>query len=590
MQLQPQLEKAVRAEIAYCKNLVTEQAGKPIAELRKEGLCLEPAKVEEIRSDSRGYMLTIRTSYVIPATYFRRGARVHIQFSDQVLEGSIFEVDAYTIQVVIHSDTPGTETGASVRVDFIPDDRTLRCLEYGVHFLLEKEELQQFENALCGPVDYSGTVEHPDLNLGQQAAIHRILNTPDVAVIQGPPGTGKTHTLSVAIELLIGAGKRILVSAPSNTAVDNLARTCLQRGLPILRIGNEEKIADDLLPFSLDEQLLRSKHGSGLDSMRQQLTKWQQIADRHIRNYTSEAAEEKRNARKEVNQLRKEIRQEEKALERLILEQSNIICGTPVALFNVLQKQDQFDTVMIDEAGQCMSPLVWLLAVFADKLILCGDPQQLPPVVLSNEAKLLGLGTSILEASYQLHPPLMLETQYRMAEPISTLISQLFYGGKLAGIPGKHGSLTFLDTAGYDAVEQTDDMSGSYSNPTEVKLVEQLLYENQLTPENTVIIAPYSAQIELLRKALPQWSISTIDSIQGQEQENVLVSLVRSNEDGTIGFLKDYRRTNVALSRTQNNCWIIGDSATLSTDRFYAELFDLIEQHGTYRSAWEFSL
>lgn len=589
MKLQPNLEKAVAAEINYSRTFALEQAKRPIAELRKEGLAIEPAKVIELVRTLKGTLVSFQTSYAINTSYFKKGARLRFVSNDESQDGIIYELDANQL-TAFFSDIENLELGDSIRLDFVPDDRTLRCLELGLQFLKEKHELAHLEKLLHEPTTEPKALPHPDLNESQALALGAILSDEKVVTIQGPPGTGKTHTLALAIELLVKQGKRVLICAPSNTAVDNLARKLIALDLDLVRVGNGEKVHEAIKPYYLDELCSSKNYGSSIVHMQQQLKKAEQVANRHIRNYTAEAANEKREARKELRELQRAIRTESQAVEQLILGKSKIIAGTPVGIFNTLTKNESFDVLLVDEAGQCLSPLVWLVAVFGKKLVLCGDPQQLPPTILSPEAQKLGLGVSLLEASYNVHAPILLREQYRMADPISSIISKEFYSGQLVNCSAySTGQLCFIDTAGYDAMEEQDEISGSYSNPGELKIMEALIMEQKLSPLDTVLITPYNGQISLLESAFKGWHISTIDAIQGQEKKNVIISMVRSNESGNIGFLADYRRMNVAISRTQENCFLIGDSATLASDSFYNGLLQEIEIYGTYRSAWEFA-
>jgi superfamily I DNA and/or RNA helicase len=587
--LQPNIEKALAAEIQYSKEFQRNQMNRSTSELRKEGWCLDPCNIKECSEGNRSAILTIGTSYIINTTYFKRGASVQINQSGKKIVGRIFDINAYDLTVSANEIPDDFDLYGPIEVFYVPDDRTLHCMELGLKFLREKKELHHFQSAFEANEIVSKNHSDHRLNESQELVVSNILSASITTVVQGPPGTGKTHTLAVAIEQLVQSGKRVLISAPSNTAVDNLCRACIRLGIQPLRVGNEEKIAPDILPYSLDEIMSTNAHAKAIESMRQQLKKFEQVANKQIRNYTQEAAQEKRNARKEMRALRSEIRQQIQGVERLLLEKSTVIAGTPVGLFNALQPHDLFDVLILDEAGQCMSPLNWLIAVFAKKMVLCGDPQQLPPTVLSQEAKMLGLGESLLEAICRTHSPLLLNEQYRMELPIGPIVSALFYNNEVwSNHMSDTGNFTFIDTAGYDAREFEDEASGSISNPGEVDLIKKIIQDYEFPLNSTVVITPYNAQLEELRKTFPTWHVSTIDSIQGQEKDHVIISMVRSNEEGNIGFLNDYRRTNVAISRAKKTCILIGDSSTLAADKFYAHCLEIIEQRGIYRSAWEF--
>ena len=253
------------------------------------------------------------------------------------------------------------------------------------------------------------------------------------------------------------------------------------------------------------------------------------------------------------------------------------------------EKKFLTDLVIIDEAGQCLEPLAWLAASFGKRLVLCGDPQQLPPTVFSQKAKQLGLEKSLLERAMQFFPSILLDTQYRMSPEIVSSINPFFYDNQLQTFhTDRSGELRFVDMAGFGDGEQEDESSGSIFNSDEAATVKRITEVLSIPPVNTIILSPYNAQLGLLKIALPGFRISTIDSVQGQEEDTIIISLTRSNFDQSIGFLKDYRRTNVAISRARTQCVIIGDSATLGNDPFYKQLLDFIEANGIYQSAWEY--
>lgn len=590
MSIHPHLEQAVQEEISYSRALAAENLKASPNELRKQGLSLFPCEIAEIRSGIDGDFYQLETSFVINNAFFRRGASVLFYIENKSYKARIVELNAYSLLLFCKEDLEGNVRENPVRVDFIPDDRTLECMQLGLRFLKEHKHLQEFERSFQTEKETSASFEHPTLNLSQQRAVGAILSSDPTVVIQGPPGTGKTHTLSIAIEELVKHGKKVLVTAPSNTAVDNLCKKIAAAKISLLRVGNEEKVAPEIMPYTIDTYLDSGKAAQYGQSLKKQIQKAEQIANRHIRNYTKEAADEKRAARKELRELQKELRKLAHDSEEQLIESSSVVAGTPVGLFNELSKNHSFDVVIMDEAGQALAPLTWLTASFGKKLVLCGDPQQLPPVVLSSKAIQLGLNKSLLETVTEFQHPILLNEQYRMSPEIVSVINPYFYRGLLqtaAGIPA--GQIQFIDMAGFGEGEIQNETTGSFENEDEIRIIQKLIESESLDPKRTVILAPYSAQIARLEKELGSaWKVSTIDAIQGQEQENILISFTRSNPDGIIGFLSDYRRTNVAISRAKRACYLIGDSATLGNDPFYSELLNEIEQFGIYRSAWEF--
>lgn len=591
MSIHPQLEQAVKEEISYSQHLAAENLKVSPNELRKQGLSLFPCDVSDIRSGIDGDFYQLETSFVINNAFFKRGVTVLLYVDNKSYKARIVEINAYSLLLFCKEEMEGNPKENPVRVDFTPDDRTLECMQFGLRFLRDQKHLQEMESSFLTEKE-NQLFEHKTLNLSQQRAVGAILSNELTTVIQGPPGTGKTHTLAIAIEELVKRGKKVLITAPSNTAVDNLCRKIAASGISLLRVGNNEKVASEIMPFTIDAYLDSGKTAQYGQSLKKQIQKTEQIANRHIRNYTKEAADERRTARRELRELQKELRKLAHDSEQQLIDSSSVIAGTPVGLFNQLSKNHSFDVVIMDEAGQSLAPLTWLVASFGKKLVLCGDPQQLPPVVLSNKAMELGLNKSLLETVSQLQEPLLLNEQYRMSPEIVSVINPYFYQNQLqtaVGIPS--GQIQFIDMAGFGNGETEHETSGSFENWDEIQVMRKLLESESLDPKRTVILAPYSAQIARLQKELgSEWKVSTIDAIQGQEEENIVVSFTRSNPDGIIGFLKDYRRTNVAISRAKRACYLLGDSATLGNDPFYSELLHEIEQNGVYRSAWEFDL
>jgi ATP-dependent RNA/DNA helicase IGHMBP2 len=266
-----------------------------------------------------------------------------------------------------------------------------------------------------------------------------------------------------------------------------------------------------------------------------------------------------------------------------------------VGLYDANLHDLRFQTLVIDEAGQCIEPLAWCIFPLAEKIVLGGDHWQLPPTVLSHEAAKLGYNRSILEIAIDHVPAVyLLNTQYRMRPSIAGFSSNYFYKDLLKTAPhlqntGAH--ISFIDTAGSGYNETYGPGGNSLQNEGELSIVQKLLSTESLDPLRTAFISPYSGQVAAAREVLPkELRTSTIDSFQGQEKEIIIVSLVRSNDDGDIGFLKDYRRMNVAITRAKEQLFVIGDSATIGADAFYNAFLTYIEHSGTYRTVWEFEM
>lgn len=585
-----QLHQAVISEKKELNDTHEKQQNLTPVEQRKLGILLFPISILSQEIVGSITVVGFQTSYAINETYFRKGCAIRCVQGGWSEEGRLRELDYNTGTFSLMTDDIPNLRDEPVTIHFLPDDKTMRCTELGCKLMNEHPQVEAFltflERKQSSP---AAKFEHSILNDQQQAAVGQILGTDPVVLIQGPPGTGKTLTLSIGIQQLIERGKKIIISAPSNTAVDNLCHLLLESSIPLLRLGNEEKMSDRVTPYTLDGYLENGSDKKLLDHLKSSLRKAENTANKHIRNYTKEAGDEKRDARKECSTLRKEIRKVGQDAKKHLLESIPVIAGTPVGLFNELPKTFLTDVVIIDEAGQCIEPLAWLTASFGSRLILCGDPQQLPPTVFSQKAKQLGLEKSLLERAMHFFPSILLDTQYRMAPEIVNSINPFFYENQLRTFhTERKGEIRFVDMAGFGEGEQQDESSGSIYNTDEVTTVKRITEVLSIKPSTTIILSPYNAQLGLLKLALPGFKIATIDSVQGQEEDTILISLTRSNGDQNIGFLKDYRRTNVAISRARFQCVIVGDSSTLGNDSFYQELLDFIEENGVYQSAWEY--
>jgi superfamily I DNA and/or RNA helicase len=413
--------------------------------------------------------------------------------------------------------------------------------------------------------------------------------------VHGPPGTVKTTTLIEAIIQLVKAGEKILVSAPSNTAVDNIAKGLLLQGVALLRVGNTSKVDAVIFPYTPEGKLSNSKQLKEIKQLKIRAEEFRKMALKYKRSFGKAEREQRNLLFKEVKSIRAEIKKLQAYNEEKLFEAAAVIAGTPVGLYDSNISHLKFNTLVIDEAGQCIEPLAWCIFPLAQKIVLAGDHWQLPPTVLSNDAARLGLNQSILETAItKLNTVFLLNTQYRMREAIAGFSSNYFYKGLLLtaahlGNAGVH--VTFIDTAGSGYNEERGPDGSSLQNEGELQTVKKIIESTPLDPSATAFISPYSGQVAAAKDVLPAaLRISTIDSFQGQEKENIIVSLVRSNDDGDIGFLKDYRRMNVAITRAKEQLFVIGDSATIGADNFYNAFLTYVEKYGSYRTVWEFEL
>ena len=433
------------------------------------------------------------------------------------------------------------------------------------------------------------------LNESQQKAVAAITQKEQLTIVHGPPGTGKTTTLVEAIQQLVADRQKIMVSAPSNAAVDNICKGLLSKGIKLLRVGNSGKVDEAVFPYTPEGKLLNSKLQKDIRQLKLRAEEFRRMALKYKRSFGKAEREQRNLLFNEVKSIRTEIKQLQQYNEEKLLLEADVIAGTPIGLYDAGLQKIQFDQLIIDEAGQCIEPLAWCIFPYAPKIVLAGDHWQLPPTVLSHAAMQAGFNKSILEIaikhSQHIH---LLNIQYRMKPVIAGFSSDYFYKGLLQTAPHLLNSsthLTFIDTAGSGFNEKRGPDGMSLQNEGELNIIQQLLQTGEFIAGQSAFISPYSGQVLAAKDVLPgQMRISTIDSFQGQEKENIFLSLVRSNDDCEIGFLKDYRRMNVAITRAKEQLVVIGDSATIGADAFYQAFLNYVEQHGTYRTVWEFDM
>ncbi|MBL8056519.1 MAG: AAA family ATPase, partial [Anaerolineales bacterium] len=449
-----------------------------------------------------------------------------------------------------------------------------------------------------------------DLNASQIEAVRFALTAEDVAILHGPPGTGKTTTLVELIRQITRRGQTVLACAPSNLAVDNLLERLLAWGEPALRLGHPARVLPALREHTLD--LLVENHPE-MDLARRLTREAHALRDRAGKFRRARPAPGERQAqRQEAREMLAEARRIEGQLVDRLLDGARIICATTTGLERELLSRRVFDWCVLDEASQSTEPGAWVPLLYAQRLVLAGDHCQLPPTVISPEAAAAGFNVSLMERLLaQLGPDLArrLAVQYRMHADIMGFSAREFYADglsaapavrahRLCDLPGVAAApLTetpaeFIDTAGAGYDEAAEPDGDSRYNPAEAEVVLErvrALLAAGLPAADIAVITPYAAQARWLRAALgrPEVEIDTVDGFQGREQEAVLVSLVRSNREGEIGFLGDVRRMNVALTRARRKLIVVGDSATIAAHPFYQRLVAYFEALGAYRSVWE---
>lgn len=524
------------------------------------------------------------------------------------IKGTIGYVDDSRMKITFYLDelpdwTDEGKLGVNLLFDGKTYDEMFKAMNEVIN--VQKGRLKDLRDKLLGyesPSFYNTDKSQSDmLNASQNEALQAMLDAEDVAIIHGPPGTGKTTTLVQGIKHLTKDGKQVIVCAPSNAAVDHLTRSIAAQGMRVVRLGNLAKVEEDTTSYTLDVLLQRDKDFKQIKELKKRATELRKMGGKYKRSFGKEEAEQRKLIFREAKELNREARELESYLVERTIDHAQVITCTLIGSTHEYLKERKFAAVIIDEAGQCIEPAAWVPIVRAEKVIMAGDPFQLPPTVKSQEAAKGGLAISLLEkAVSRLKNVNLLRVQYRMNEKIMQFSNMQFYNGQLEAFEAvKHRNIDaspevveWIDTAGCGYNEEAGENNESLVNKEEAALIKRHLQSwVHLSPSTDIaVISPYRAQVEWLEaelKELENVTVNTVDSFQGQEREVVYISLVRSNENSEIGFLKDYRRMNVAMTRAMKKLVIVGDSATLGNDKFYAAFLDYIESIGSYHTAWE---
>ena len=446
-------------------------------------------------------------------------------------------------------------------------------------------------------------IRFPWLNPTQEQAVNEVLRAKDVAIVHGPPGTGKTTTLVEAINETLMRESQVMVCAQSNMAVDWISEKLVDRGINVLRIGNPTRVNDKMLGFTYERRFESHPDYPQLWAIRK--------AIRELRQHRKRGSD---SFHQKMERLKSRATELELRINAQLFGEARVIACTLVGSANKLLDGQRFNTLFIDEAAQALEAACWIPLRRVSRVILAGDHCQLPPTVKSLAALKAGLGVTLMERVTATQPSVvtLLKVQYRMNEAIMRFSSNWFYGGQVKSAPQvRHRGILdydnpflWIDTA---PLEEEDDSpvyheqfvgeSFGRVNKAEANLtistlrdyLEKVGKQRFLDEQVDVgVISPYRAQVQYLRsliKATPELkpfrraiTINTVDGFQGQERDIVLISLVRSNAAGDIGFLKDLRRMNVAITRARMKVIILGDVKTLTRHPFYKRLWDYVER------------
>lgn len=614
-----------------------------IAERRKNGVTWYPLKInaEEIGPGDYITLEVERTQGVDEIHQFSNGKLVEI-FSNsgsseddaRRLQGTIRNVWGNRMRIATTvDDLPGWIDQGKLGINLLFDEASYREMVIALQKTIEAENnrLAELREILYG--NEMATFEKEEeisvihaLNGSQQSAVRKIVSANDVAVVHGPPGTGKTTTLIRAIMQTLQHEKQVLVCSPSNVAVDLVTEKLVHQGVNVLRLGNPARVSEEVMNNTLDVKMMNHPNWKELKEYRKRAEEFFTMAKKYKRNFGASERQQRDLMYKEARALQKDAM----TLEDYILwdqfEKAQVIACTPVVAAGRLMRDLRFKTVFIDEAAQALEPMSWIPITRAERVIFAGDHLQLPPTVKSRAAEDGGLKYTLFERVVKCQPGAtsLLRTQYRMHDHIMGFSNKMFYDSRLeSDVTVKDNLLSFdenhdllnrpfefIDTAGSGYSEEQNPESLSYSNPEEAILLLnhlQKVLAQYATAIATAagsalrigIIAPYKQQTEFIRNYIIEhelfkdsphhFSVRTVDGFQGQERDIICISMVRSNDNGEIGFLADTRRMNVALTRAKRKLLVFGDSATLTNHSFYKSFLDYVEETGGYRSMWEFA-
>lgn len=449
-------------------------------------------------------------------------------------------------------------------------------------------------------------VRFPWLNPTQEEAVNKVLRAKDVAIVHGPPGTGKTTTLVEAIYETLQRENQVLVCAQSDTAVDWISEKLVDRGVPVLRIGNPTRVNDKMLSFTYERRFESHPAYTELWGIRKSI---RELGGRLRKgNYS-----ERETVRNRINKLKDRATELEILINEDLFSNARVIASTLVGSNHRVLAGRRFPTLFIDEAAQALEAACWIAIRKADRVVLAGDHCQLPPTIKCIEAARGGLDKTLMEKIVQTKPAAvsLLKVQYRMHEDIMRFPSEWFYNRQLEAAPEvRHRGIldfdtpmTWIDTSGMEFHEKfVGESFGRINKPEANLLLQELEAYIKKIGESRVLderidfglISPYKAQVQYLRSKIKSSSffrpfrsmiaVNTVDGFQGQERDVVFISLVRANEDGQIGFLNDLRRMNVAITRARMKLVILGDADTMTRHPFYKKLMEYI------KSSVDFSL
>lgn len=616
MQDLQQQSAMLQKEYEYEKELYRQQTREAgIPKRIQQGVCWFPVKLGADRYNSLN-QLTVEVTrteteetehsfeYGCPVCFFRISADRQIRYFNFSAVISYVQDNKMVVVLPGPQVLPELVVTGELGVQLYFDDTSYKTMFAALREVAEAKgnRTARLREVLLGKAPAlrreTGPVRFPWLNASQEKAVNQVLCAKEVAVVHGPPGTGKTTTLVEAVYETLHRENQVMVSAQSNTAVDWIAEKLVDRGIPVLRIGNPTRVNDKMLAFTYERRFEAHSDYPELWQIR-----------KTIREMTGRLRKSGREDRERLHNQLTKLRVRATGLEiridtELFTEARVIACTLVGAASRVLERK-RFSSLFIDEAAQAIEAACWIAISRADRVILAGDHCQLPPTIKCIEAARGGLGRTLLE-KVVLHKPetvSLLKIQCRMHEDIMRFPSRWFYHDELEAAPEVkyRGILDFdtpvswIDTSELDLQEKAVAEGTGRLNTGEAELLVRELknYMERIGIRRILeehidfgVISPYRAQVHYLRHLLKKEpffrpcrrliTVHTVDGFQGQERDVIMISLVRANEKGQIGFLRDLRRMNVAITRARMKLLILGEAVTLTRHPFYRELYEYI--------------
>ena len=540
--------------------------------------------------------------YGRPVCFFTQNLEGRVKFLS--FTATVSYADEERMVVVIPSTDALVELQAADRVgvQLYFDEHTYRLMFEALNQVIKAKgnRLAELRDIFHGPAPVNtyrfAPTRFPWLNPSQEEAVNKVLWAKDVAVVHGPPGTGKTTTLVEAIYETLHRENQVLVCAQSNMAVDWISEKLVDRGIHVLRIGNPTRVNDKMLSFTYERRFEAHPDYPQLWSIRK--------AIREL--YQQRRKGRSDNLHQKINALKDRATELEIRINTTLFNEARVVACTLAGSAHRVMTGMKFATLFIDEAAQALEPACWIAIRRADRVILAGDHCQLPPTVKCQEAVRGGLAHTLMQTIVKRKPEAvsLLKVQYRMNEEIMRFSSDWFYGGNLQaspevkyrGILDYDTPMVWVNTEGLDCNEEFVGESFGRINKAEARLtLEQLqtyitrIGKHRILEERIDfgVISPYKAQVQYLRQLIRRdaffkpfhhlIAVNTVDGFQGQERDVIVISLVRANDEGQIGFLSDLRRMNVAITRARMKLIILGDASTLTRHPFYQRLYEYIE-------------